>query len=78
MADIIANALFNYLTLITIGIAMLVPSLWVSAAAGVSIAMIGVIALSQYQPDSQIVAAWLIAQVSIACATNFVRRSGRR
>lgn len=74
MSDIVAQAVFNYLTPITVVVAMFVPSLWVSGAAGVTVAMIGVIAYINVQPNSQIVAAWLIAQVCIALATNFIRR----
>jgi hypothetical protein len=76
MIDAIANAVANYLTLITVAVSLLVPSLWISAAAGVTVAMIGVIAFTHTQPSSQVVAAWLIAQVATACITNFLRRLG--
>jgi hypothetical protein len=74
--DAIADAVANYLTLITVAVSLLVPSLWISAAAGVTVAMIGVIAFSHAHPGSQVVAAWLIAQVATACITNFIRRLG--
>lgn len=77
MIDAIAEAVFNFLTPITIVVALLVPSLWLSAAAGVSMAMIVVIALGHGQSGSQVVAAWLIGQVATAVTVNFISRKAR-
>lgn len=76
MGDYIVGSLFNFLTPITIITALLVPSVWIAAAVGVTVAMIGVIVLTPH-PDSQVVAAWLIAQVIAATAANFFRRAPR-
>lgn len=74
MMEAIIPAVFNFLTPISIIVGLLVPSLWISAAVGVSVAMIGVIAFTHGQPNSQIAAAWLIGQVAAAVTANFFRR----
>ena len=75
--DAIATALFSYLTPVTIVIALFVPSLWISGAVGVVIAMTGVLAFTPGQPNSQIVAGWLISQVAVALIINLIRRKLR-
>lgn len=70
----VIEALFNYVTPFTIVISLFLPSLWMSAAVGVVMAMIGVIVLSQGQPNSEIVAGWLIAQTAVAVLANLLRR----
>lgn len=68
------EALFNYVTPVTIVIALFLPSLWMSAAVGVVMAMIGVIVLSTETPNSEMVAGWLIAQTAVAVLANLLRR----
>jgi hypothetical protein len=73
----VIEALFSYLTPVTILVAMFVPSLWVAGAAGVAVAMIGVLAFTTGQPNSSIVAGWMISQVAVALITNLIRRKTR-
>ena len=77
MVDEIAEAVLSYLTPITMIAALLVPSVWIAAAAAVTVAMIGVIGFSHGQPNSTIVAAWLIAQVAMGIATHLIARKAR-
>lgn len=77
MVDEIAEAVLSYLTPITMIAALIVPSVWIAAAAAVTVAMIGVIGFSDGQPNSSIVAAWLIAQVATGVATHFIARKAR-
>ena len=77
MVDAVAEAVLNYLTPVTMVAALLVPSVWISAAVGVIVAMIGVIGFSHGQPNSKIVAAWLIGQVATAIATHVIARKAR-
>jgi hypothetical protein len=77
MVEIVIAAVFNYLTLITIVVALLVPSVWISAAAGMSVAMIGVIWLTNGPPPSEIVASWLIGQEAVAIGAHFFGRFAR-
>jgi len=72
--EAVIEALFNYVTPFTIVIALFLPSLWMSGALGVVMAMIGVIVLSEGQPTSEVVAGWLIAQTAIALLANLLRR----
>lgn len=72
--DSVIEALFNYVTPFTIVICIFLPSLWASAAVGVVMAMIGVIALSPETPNSEIVAGWLIAQTGVAVLANLLKR----
>jgi hypothetical protein len=68
------DALFSFLTPVTIVVALFLPSLWVSGAVGVVVGMIGVIAFTHGQPGSEHVAAWLVSQVSVAILANLIRR----
>lgn len=77
MTDEIMKALFSYLSLLTIFGAMFVPSVFISAALGVSVGMIGAVALNGGQSDSQIVIAWLIAQTGVAVIITFISRRVR-
>ena len=70
----VIEALFNYVTPVTIVVCIFLPSLWASAAVGVVMAMIGVIALSTGTPNSEIVAGWLIAQTGVAVLANLLKR----
>jgi len=74
VSELFASAVLNYLTPITVVVAMLLPSLWASGAVGATVAIIGVVYYSGIQPDSQIVAAWMIAQCGIAVGINLLRR----
>lgn len=77
MSDVFAEALLNYLTPVTMLVVLFLPSLWASAAVGVTAAMVGVIFYVDVQPNSQLVAAWLIAQTAIALGTSLMRKSWR-
>jgi hypothetical protein len=77
MVDAIVEAVLSYLTPITMIAALIVPSVWISAAVAVTVAMIGVIGFSHGQPNSKIVAAWLIGQVATGIATHFIARKAR-
>jgi hypothetical protein len=77
MVDEIVEAVLNYLTPVTMLAAVLVPSVWITAAAAVTVAMIGVIGFSHGQPNSTIVAAWLIGQVATGIATHLVAKKAR-
>lgn len=77
MIDTIAGAVFNYLTPITILVAVFVPSVWIAGAAGMSVAMIGVIGLTPGQPSSQVVASWLIGQVGAGLIAHWIGRKAR-
>jgi hypothetical protein len=77
MVDEIVEAVLSYLTPITMVGALLVPSVWISAAVAVTVAMIGVIGFSHGQPNSKIVAAWLIGQVVTGIATHLIARKAR-
>ncbi|MPY76679.1 MAG: hypothetical protein GEU87_20785 [Alphaproteobacteria bacterium] len=77
MIDTIAGAVFNYLTPITVLVALFVPSVWIAAAAGMSVAMIGVIGFTHGQPTSQVVAAWLIGQVCTGILAHVIGRKAR-
>ena len=70
----VIEALFNYVTPFTIVVSLFLPSLWMSAALGVVMAMFGVIVLTDLQPNSTIVAGWLIAQTVAAVLSNLLRR----
>lgn len=72
--DSAIEALFNYVTPITIAVCILLPSIWAAAAIGVVMAMIGVIGLSTGTPSSEIVAGWLIAQTGVAVLTTTIKR----
>ncbi len=74
--EVFLQSLATILTPVTVVIALVVPSLWIAAAVGVVMAMIGVIAFSTGKPESHLVAAWLIGQVSVAIIANFIRRKG--
>jgi hypothetical protein len=73
----VLEALFSYLTPVTIVVSVFVPSLWISGAVGVAVAMIGVIAFTPGQPDSAIVAGWMISQVVVALLANLIGRKAR-
>ena len=77
MVDEIVEAVFNYLTPVTMVAAVVVPSVWIAAAGAVTVAMIGVIGFSHGQPNSKIVAAWLIGQVLTGVATHLIARKAR-
>lgn len=77
MGDDIVDAVLNYLTPITMAAALLVPSVWIAAAAAVTVAMIGVIGFSHGQPNSTVVAAWLIGQVGTGILTHAIARKAR-
>lgn len=77
MIDAIAEAVFNYLTPITVLVALFVPSVWIAAAAGMSVAMIGVIGFTHGQPAAQVVAAWLIGQVGAGILAHVIGRKAR-
>lgn len=75
MFGAVGSALFSYLTPITIVAALFVPSIWVAAAAGMTVAVIGIVALAHAPPDSQVVAGWIIGQVGTALAIHLMRRT---
>jgi hypothetical protein len=77
MTGVFAAAVMNYLTLVTVVVCMFLPSLWVSAGVGVTVAMIGVLFYVGVEPNSQIVGSWLVAQTLVALATNLMRKSWR-
>jgi len=74
MSEIFAEAVVNYLTLVTVVIALFLPGLWASAAVGVTVAMFGVFFYVGVEPNSQIVGSWLVAQSAIAAGTNLLRK----
>ena len=75
MLDAVGAAVFNYLTLVTVVVALFVPSIWTAAATGMTVAMIGIVALVHADPGSWVVAAWIIGQVGTAIAANLMRRT---
>lgn len=77
MVDEIIKALFSYLTPLTIIAALFIPSVYIAAALGVVVGMVGAFALNGGQPDQQVVAAWLIAQAGAAVATTLIYRKSR-
>lgn len=74
MVDEISKALASNITLLTILGSFFVPSVFIAAAIGVTVAMIGAVALSTGQPAQEVVIAWLIAQAGIGVASNLIRR----
>ena len=77
MTEVFANAVINYLTPVTVIIALFLPSLWASAGVGITVAMLGVLFYVSVEPNSQLVGAWLVAQTAIALGTTLFRKSWR-
>lgn len=75
--DAVIEALFSYLTPVTILVALFVPSLWVAGAAGIAVAMIGVLVFTPGEPNSTNMAGWMISQVAVGLIANLIRRKAR-